>query len=128
MSPRDLDNLQRALAAGPGALLELLDDDVQWDYVGAFPEVVTYRGPAEVAEFFREWAGGFDDFGFEAEETIDAGDAIVVGLHQWGTGKETGARVESRTWQVFRFRDGRIVSCRGYQDKAEALTAASGRA
>jgi ketosteroid isomerase-like protein len=61
---------------------------------------VTYRGPGEVAEFFREW----------------------------GTGKETGAAVESRTWQVFRFRDGKIVSCRGYQTRAEALTAASGRA
>jgi ketosteroid isomerase-like protein len=128
MSRADLENLQSALASGPPALLALLDDDVRWDYVGAFPEVVTYSGPAEVAAFFQEWAGGFDDFGFEAEETIEAGDSILVGLHQWGTGKETGARVESRTWQVFGFRDGRIVSCRGYQTRAEALTAASGRA
>ena len=128
MSSRDLDNLQRALASDLSALLALLADDVQWDYVGAFPEVVTYRGPGEVAEFFREWIGGFEEFGFEAEQMIDAGDSIVVGLHQWGRGKETGARVESRTWQVFRFREGKIVSCRGYSTKAEALSAASGRA
>jgi ketosteroid isomerase-like protein len=125
----DLENLRRALASDPPALLALLDDDVRWDYVGAFPEAVTYHGPQEVGDFLREWAGGFDDFGFEAEETIEAGDStIVVGLHQWGRGKETGARVESRTWQVFSFRDGKIVSCRGYQTRAEALTAASGRA
>jgi ketosteroid isomerase-like protein len=128
MSRGDLENLRRALDSDPAALLALLDDDVQWDYVGAFPEAVRYRGRQEVAEFLREWAGGFDDFGFEAEEAIEAGDSIVVGLHQWGRGKETGAQVESRTWQVFSFRDGKIVSCRGYQTKAEALTAASGRA
>ena len=80
----DLENLRRALASGPPALLALLDDDVQWDYVGAFPEAVTYHGPQEVEGFLREWAGGFDDFGFEAEETIEAGDSVVVGLHQWG--------------------------------------------
>jgi ketosteroid isomerase-like protein len=128
MSGADLENLRRALASGPADLLALLDDDVQWDYVGAFPETVTYHGPQEVAEFFQEWAAGFDDFGFEAEEAIEAGKSVVVGLHQWGRGKETGAEVESRTWQVFRFRDGRIVSCRGYPTRAEALTAASGPA
>jgi ketosteroid isomerase-like protein len=121
MSRGDLENLRHALASGPPALLALLDDDVHWDYVGAFPEAVTYRGPQEVGEFLREWAGGFDDFGFEAEETIEAGDSVVVGLHQWGRGKEPGAQVESRTWQVFSFRDAKIVSCRGYLTKAEAL-------
>ena len=128
MSQADLESLRRALASGPAALLALLDENVQWDYVGAFPEAVTYHGPREVAGFFQEWAAGFDDFGFEAEETIAAGEAVVVGLHQWGRGKETGAEVESRTWQLFRFKDGRIVSCRGYATRAEALTAASGRA
>jgi ketosteroid isomerase-like protein len=128
MSRADLESLRRALDSDLGALLALLDENVQWDYVGAFPETVTYHGPEEVAGFFSEWVAGFDDFGFEAEEAIEAGESVVVGLHQWGRGKETGAEVESRTWQVFRFRDGRIVSCRGYPTRAEALTAASGPA
>ena len=121
MSPADLENLRAALSSGPPALLALLDDEVEWDYVGAFPEAVTYHGPREVGEFLRQWAGGFEDFGFEADETIDAGDSVVVCLHQWGRGKETGAQVESRTWQVFNFRDGKVIRCRGYATKAEAL-------
>ena len=72
----------------------------------------------------RGWAAGFDEFGFEADETIDAGDCVVVCLHQWGRGKETGARVESRTWQVFTFQDGKVTRCRGYATKGEALEAA----
>jgi ketosteroid isomerase-like protein len=50
--------------------------------------------------------------------------ALPLCLHQWGRGKETGAQVESRTWQVFTFDGGRIVHCRGYASKAEALEAA----
>ena len=96
MSQENVDTLERALAsANPGALLAILDESVEWDYVGAFPEAVTYHGPAEVGEFLRGWASGFDEFGFEADETIDAGDCVAVSLHQWGRGKETGARVES---------------------------------
>ena len=74
------------------ALLAILDEQVEWDYVEAFPEAVTYRGPEAVGEFLRQWAGGVDDFGFEAEgEAIDVGDSVVICLHQWGRGKETGA-------------------------------------
>jgi ketosteroid isomerase-like protein len=129
MSQKNLDILRKALPArGPGdveALLGILDDNVEWDYVGAFPEgLTTYHGPSEVRMFLQQWAEAFEDFGFEAEETIDAGDSIVVRLHQWGRGKETGAQVENRSWQMFTFRDGKVVHCRGYATKAEGVEAA----
>jgi ketosteroid isomerase-like protein len=124
MSRENLESLRLALSSDPAALLALLDDEVEWDYVGAFPEAVTYHGPREVGEFLRQWAAGFEDFGLEADETIDAGASVVVCLHQWGRGKETGAQVESRTWQVFDLRGGKIVHCRGYETKAEALASA----
>ena len=74
--------------------------------------------------FLHQWAGAFDNFGFEAEELMDAGDSVVVRLHQWGHGKGTGAPVENRSWQLFTLRDGKIVHCRGFATKAEALEAA----
>ena len=127
MSRENVEIVRRALAAAPAdpeALFSILDEQIEWDYVGAFPEVVTYHGPDGVRGFFREWSGAFDDFGFEAEEILAARDSVLVLLHQWGHGKETGARVESRTWQVFTFRGGKVVHCRGYHTKAEALEAA----
>jgi ketosteroid isomerase-like protein len=123
----NLEKIRRALSSGPEgaeALFALLDDDVEWDYVGAFPESATYHGPDEVRRFFAQWSGAFEGFGFAAEEFVDGGDHVVVLLRQWGRGKATGAAVENRTWQVFTFRDGRIVHCRGYPEKAEALKAA----
>jgi ketosteroid isomerase-like protein len=129
MSADNVAILRRAMPeSGPAdldSLVELLADDVEWDYVGAFPEVVTYRGPEQVREFLSNWTDAFDDFGVAAEEAVDAGDSVVICLHQWGRGKDTGAQVESRTWQVMRFRDGKIVHCHGYETKAEALDAAA---
>jgi len=102
----------------------MLGPSVEWYYVGAFPEMVTYHGPGEVRAFLAQWSGSFDDFGFEAEDAGEVGDAVVFCLHQWGRGKDTGARVESRTWQVMTFRGGKVVHCRGYETKSEALNAA----
>jgi uncharacterized protein len=121
----NVETLRRAMDSGdPAALFALLHEQVEWDYVGAFPESATYYGPEGVQKFFGQWTGAFDDFGFAAEEFIDAGDSVVMHLRQWGRGKDTGAQVENRTWQVFTFRDGKIVHCRGYPSKAEALQAA----
>ena len=128
MSDQRVERVRRALAAAPGdlrPLLALVADDAEWNYVGAFPEVRTARGPDEVREFLQSWASAFDDFGLEAEEVREQGDAVVVRLRQWGTGKDTGIRVENLTWQVMRFREGKIVSCHGYEQEADALRVAS---
>jgi ketosteroid isomerase-like protein len=128
MSEENVEILRRAMPesapANPEDLFSILDEDVKWDYVGAFPEIQTARGPAEVREFLREWSEAFDDFSFQAEEMVDAGDSVVVEVRQSGRGKETGAQVESDAWQVFTLRDGKVVHCRGYDTKAEALEAA----
>ena len=128
MSRENVEKIRQALPdSGPAdleALFAILDDDVEWDYVGAFPEVVTYHGPAEVREFVHQWAGAFDDFDVAAEDAVDAGDSVVFCLHQRGRGKETGAPVESRTWQVMTFRGGKVIHCRGYATRDEAIEAA----
>jgi ketosteroid isomerase-like protein len=124
MSQENVEKVRTTIASGPAGLLGILHDEVEWDYVGAFPEAATYHGPEQVAEFLRGWVGGFDDFGLEADELIDAGDSVLVLLHQWGRGRDTGAQVESRTWQVLTFHDEKVIHCRGYATKAEALEAA----
>jgi ketosteroid isomerase-like protein len=128
MSEENVEILRRAMPesapANPENLFSILDENVEWDYVGAFPEIQTAHGPAEVREFLREWSEAFDDFSFRAEEMVDAGDAVVVEVRQSGRGKETGAQVEGHAWQVFTLRNGKVVHCRGYETKAQALEAA----
>ncbi len=127
MSDRNAELIRQAAAAAPDdpePLFALLADDVVWDYVGAFPESATYHGPDGVREFFGQWVGAFDDFGLAADEVIGAGDHVVVRMRQWGRGKQTGASVENRMWQVFTFRGDKIVHCGGYPTEAEAFAAA----
>jgi ketosteroid isomerase-like protein len=109
----------------PEPFFELFDEHVEWDMTGGpFPEPKKVYGPEAVREFFRTWAGTFDDWGYEAEEVIDAGSSVFVCLHQWGRGKGSGVPVEGRFFQVWTFRNGKVIHYKGFTDRAEALEAA----
>jgi ketosteroid isomerase-like protein len=127
MSQENVEILRKAMPesapANPEVLFSILDESVEWDYVGAFPEIQTAHGPAEVREFLRGWSEAFDEFGFQAEEMVEAGDCVAVRVRQWGRGKGTGAKVENYVWQVFTFRNEKVIHCRGYDTKAQALEA-----
>ena len=58
------------------------------------------------------------------EQYIDAGDQVVVFVHEVARGLESGVEVETDTAVVFRLENERIVQARGYMDRAEALEAA----
>src|SRR5688572_6418973 len=120
MSKRNVELISAALAAAPDdpePLFALLDDQVVWDYVGAFPASATYHGPEEVRGFLDQWDGAFEDFSVEAEDVTGAGDEVVVRMRQSGRGKEAGAPVDNRVWQVFTFAAGKIVHCRGFHSE-----------
>ena len=109
----------------PEALYEMLADDVHWDASAAGQlELSTVHGREAVVEFFRRWVGAFEDWGFEPEELIDAGDCVIARIHQWGRGKGSGVQVADRFWQVWTFRDGKAIRATHHREKADALEAA----
>jgi ketosteroid isomerase-like protein len=129
MSQANVEMVERVLGEAqhhPAALWEVLDDEVLWEVSDLdIPDVGAseWRGPAGVREFFRRWVGPFDEWGYEVREVIDAGDSVVAHVHQWGRGKGSGARVESRFWQVWTIRDGKIVRGSHHSERADALEA-----
>jgi ketosteroid isomerase-like protein len=133
MSQQNVELVDRVLREAqhrPSALWEVLDDDVVWE-IGTLDipdaETTQWRGPAGVREFFRSWTGPFDEWGYAVGEVIDAGDSVVAHIHQWGRGKGSGARVESRFWQAWTISDGKIVRATHHSEKAEALEAVGQR-
>jgi ketosteroid isomerase-like protein len=129
MSRENLEMVERVLALArdrPEALWEVLDHDVVWDVetldIPDSPERY-WHGPAGVREFFRRWVGPFDEWGYEVGELIEAGDSVVAEIHQWGRGKGSGASVESRFWQVWTIRAGKVVYASHHSEKADALEA-----
>jgi uncharacterized protein len=128
MSQENVALVLRALDEGrhnPTAFWDVLDDEVEWE-VGVLdiPDSGgTWHGPAGVREFFRQWVTPFDDWGYGFGHAIDAGDSVVVRVHQWGRGKGSGVAVESEFWQVWTIRNGKVVRWRAYATEAEALEA-----
>ncbi len=128
MSQENVERLRRAWEAAPEnpePFFALFDENVEWDMTsGPFPAQEKTYGPASVREFFRTWAGTFDDWAYEAEEIIDADPSVLVYMRQWGRGKGSGVPVENRFFQVWTFENGKVIRYRGFTDRAEALEAA----
>ena len=69
-------------------LEEILDDDVQWEVSAlGIAGLTTFHGADGVRQFYLRWVGAFEEWGYDTEELIDAGDSVVVRVHQWGRGK-----------------------------------------
>ena len=93
--------------------------------VGGLTEGSVWRGPEEIREVFeQEDAEAWDERRLQAEEFIDAGDLVVVLLHEFRRGKGSGVEMETDTAVVYEVRDGRVVRTQGYMDRAQALEAA----
>jgi hypothetical protein len=83
----------------------------------------TYRGHEGFRELLRLTNEVMDDFRYEVDDMVDAGDSVLVlgrlsarGVQSGATGGQSGAVV---VWM----RDGRIVAYRSYFDRGEAFAA-----
>ena len=88
------------------------------------PEGRVYRGREGVADAIRIWTGTWDEWTWEIEELIDAGDHVLLVARESGTGKASGVRVVQQTFWVFNLRDGQIVRATVFVDRGKALEAA----
>ena len=106
-----------------------LHADVEW-----IPALITRAEAGPENEFrgvdgFWRWIAATEEamseFKVEAEAYRDLRDDRVLVLGRvMGRGRTSGAEVRAELGQIFTFRDGKLVSYRGYLDRAEALEAA----
>jgi uncharacterized protein len=103
----------------------MVDPAIEWDLSRAttWPERPLYRGYNDVLLFFAEWTGEWDDYEFDLEELLDAGDRVVAVVRDGGRSKTAGIRLERRHSEVWTLRDGKIVRIDLFDTKAEALEA-----
>jgi ketosteroid isomerase-like protein len=128
MSAENVERIARMLDRAqqePELMYAVLAEDIEWDVRDLqLPGPAIYHGHDGVREFFREWVGAFDEWGYEIVELIDAGDATVDHIHQWGRGKGSGAPVEIAFWQVWTIQDGRVVRTTNHLQREQAFAAA----
>jgi ketosteroid isomerase-like protein len=82
------------------------------------------KGVDAIREAWTLWTGAFDEFCAEIEEWTDAGDAVIGAVHWQGRGKSSGISIDVRQFDLYEFRDGKIVRATlGLKSKEEALEA-----
>jgi uncharacterized protein len=129
VSRENVELVHRVCAAFAGGDIDTIyacvAPDVEWDFTNAdtWLEEQVYRGYDAIGEFFGKWVGEWEDYRFEVEEVIDAGDKAVVVIHDEGRAKSSGVKLERRHAEVWTVRDGMVVRIEPFDDTAEALAA-----
>lgn len=103
------------------ALLDYIDPRVQVSEPRELPGAGSFHGHDGFLQAVDHWVGEFDDFRIELEEVIEARDTVITQIREQARGKQSGVPVEIRIANVFRLKDGKIVSWRMYRTLDEAL-------
>jgi uncharacterized protein len=130
MSEENVEALRRAATAANNTdaslLFELLDPEVVWEPRSrqALDLIGTYRGIDEVVQYFARWEQAWEDWDWSHPEMRASGDKVFGRMRLWGRGRDSGIEVEWDVWQVWTFRDGKVVHYTDYETREEALEAA----
>ena len=110
---------------GVDAFLERLAPDFQVRDRASSPDRETRYGREGIMQLFDSYMEAFDALRLEPEEFIEAGDQIVVSLHQRVRGKESGAEVVGNIAHVWTMRGETPYRLMIFGDKESALRALS---
>jgi ketosteroid isomerase-like protein len=100
---------------------QLVDPEVEFHgTVGGLQEGEIARGQSQIDQTFEaEDLEAWEGRRLEAEEFIDAGENVVVLLHEYRRGRGSGVELEAETAVVFAVSGGRVVRIQGYMDRVQ---------
>jgi ketosteroid isomerase-like protein len=135
MSKESIELVQRLYAIGDlldaspeqfdRAFREDLDEDFEFHLPGDYPEgEPVFCGREGVDRLVDMLAESWQEWHFEPERFIDAGDRVVVFARLIGRGGASGAPFDLETTHVWTIRGDRAVSMQAYRERAVALEAA----
>ncbi len=106
-------------------LEEMVAPEFEYVASGSVPGLAgDFRGVEGFRHFLESFWKDFDDARTTPQELIDAGAAALAVVNFHGRGSQSGAEVEMTVFQLWSFRDGKVVRGRGFFNREEALEAA----
>lgn len=106
---------------------DLFAPSFEWKQSPDAVEPGSHRGAAigtALRQLFEVW----DRYRIEAEEYVDAGDAVVVVCRARGTARGSGMPLDQRFVHVWRARDGKLTGIEQFWNRSAALEAVGLRA
>ena len=101
-------------------LLEFYDPGAEYE---PLEEGSVVQGHEQFGEYFRRFYDVWEEFRWELEEVIDAGDSIVSAALLKGRARASGIEITQRLFLVADIRGSKIARLREYLDREEALAA-----
>jgi len=92
-----------------GAGAELFAEDLYATTFDADGDEIECHSRAELADWLRGFLKQWDEIRQEAEEIVDCGDRVYAVARQYGTGRASGVDLAMTVYNVWIFRDGRVV-------------------
>jgi ketosteroid isomerase-like protein len=89
-----------------------------------FPEQAVLRGLPGFEQWTRRWSGLFEGYDLQAERFWEAGDRVVVALHERGIAARSGIPFDDHYAHVWTFLNGLVVRVQVFRNQEEALEAA----
>ena len=114
--------------AKPGALehafRECFDEGLEVRIPDAYPEgAQVFRGRAGLKRWVDSTREVWDEWRFEPERFVDAGDQVVVLVRVVARGGSSGVSLDRETAHLWTLQEGRVTRCEVYLDRSEALEA-----
>jgi ketosteroid isomerase-like protein len=128
MSQQRVDQLLRAYEALNSGDLDAatagLPPEFEFIPPPMLPEGDVYRGPEGLRQIWQTWSATFPDFRVEIEETIDAGEKVIVMAAVSGTGSDSGLEVSTPSFAwVWSFEGDRPIRMEAMPNRATAVEA-----
>ena len=101
---------------------DLFAPDFEWKQSPDAVEPGSHRGAA-VGTALRHIFDVYEHYRIEAEEYLDAADAVVVVGRARGTARGSGMPLDQRNFLVWRVRDGKLIGTEAFRNRSEALEA-----
>jgi hypothetical protein len=101
-----------------------LDPEVELHEWPTAPGARTYKGHDGVRRALDSWFEAWDWMRVEIEDIQEAGDVLLVTLHQRAKGKGSAVEVEITSFNVYELSHGKVIRIQLFTDRDAALDAA----
>jgi uncharacterized protein len=99
-----------------GAVVDLVDDDVEWSSPATLPQGGRFHGKAGVGEFFQALGGAWSELTLDVESVSEAGTELVIGVVRAGGTLRDGGPSGYGATHVFSVRSAKVIRFREYVD------------
>ena len=128
MSQENVEVVKAAFAHGSrgdfDGLLALFHPGVEWVEGPGAPGAITRRGHSEVKRYFERMPRYWEKLRVELERFVDYGDEVLALARVTTRARRGGPEIGRPFDAIFTVRDGKIVRCRSFSTRHEALDAA----